>query len=78
MKKETLMQVREYLEERRIESLNYSEIETTDADPVMLDLARIVVEEKIRDLELKQSLGEIKAKIDGADISEIASEAVKK
>lgn len=55
MKKETLMQVREYLEERRIESLNYSEIETTDADPVMLDLARIVVEEKIRDLELKQS-----------------------
>lgn len=78
MKKETLMQVREYLEERRIESLNYSEIETTDADPVMLDLARIVVEEKIRDLELKQSLGEIKVKIDGADISEIASEAVKK
>lgn len=78
MKKETLMQVREYLEERRIESLNYSEIETTDADPVMLDLARIVVEEKIRDLELKQSLWEIKVKIDGADISEIASEAVKK
>ena len=56
MKKETLEQVREYLEERRLESLNFSAIETSEADPVMLDLARIVVEEKIRELEAKQGV----------------------
>ena len=56
MEKETLVQVRNYLIERRADALQYSEVETKEIDPVMLDLARIVVEDKIRDLEPKQGV----------------------
>ena len=56
MEKETLVQVRNYLIERRVDALQYSDVETKEIDPVMLDLARIVVEDKIRDLEPKQGV----------------------
>lgn len=70
MERETLEQVRAYLEERRLESLNFESIETTEADPVMLDLAKMVVEEKIKDLESEQEIN-IEAQIDAAAFIEV-------
>lgn len=75
MERETLEQVRVYLEERRLESLNFEAIETTEADPVMLDLAKMVVEEKIRDLEPKQSIN-IKEIIISGKALEIAKDII--
>ena len=77
MKKETLVQVRNYLEERRIESLNYLEIEIKEEDSLMLDLARMVVEEKIRDVEPKQGAENIKVTINTIDISEKVNDAAR-
>lgn len=75
MERETLKQVRAYLEEKRLESLNFEAIETTEADPVMLDLAKMVVEEKIRDLEPKQSIN-IKEIIISGKALEIAKDII--
>ena len=75
MERETLEQVIAYLEERRLESLNFEAIETTEADPVMLDLAKMVVEEKIRDLEPKQSIN-IKEIIISGKALEIAKDII--
>lgn len=76
MERETLEQVIAYLEERRLESLNFEEIETTEADPVMLDLAKMVVEEKIRDLEPKEGVGNIEVTINAAEVTTMVKDMV--
>ena len=76
MERETLEQVIAYLEERRLESLNFEAIETTEADPVMLDLAKMVVEEKIRDLEPKEGVGNIEVTINAAEVTTMVKDMV--
>ncbi len=76
MERETLEQVRAYLEERRLECLNFEEIETTEADPVMLDLAKMVIEEKIRDLEPKEGVGSIEVTINATEVATMVKDTV--
>ena len=76
MERETLEQVRAYLEERRLESLNFEAIETTEADPVMLDLAKMVVEEKIRALEAKEVVGSIEVTINATEVATMVKDMI--
>lgn len=78
MERETLEQVRAYLEERRLECLNFEAIETTEADPVMLDLAKMVVEEKIRGLEPKEGVGSIEVTINATEVVTMAKDMINK
>ena len=76
MERETLEQVRAYLEERRLESLNFESIETTEADPVMLDLAKMVVEEKIRALGPKEGVGSIEVTINATEVATMVKDKI--
>ena len=76
MERETLEQVIAYLEERGLKSQNFEAIETTEADPVMLDLAKMVVEEKIRDLEPKEGVGNIEVTINAAEVTTMVKDMV--
>lgn len=76
MERETLEQVRAYLEERRLESLNFEAIETTEADPVMLDLAKMVVEEKIIALEPKEGVGSIEVTINATGFATMVKDMI--